>query len=152
MKATMQLRDGNGMTAAMRGRIESKRIRAAEKEAKALAKESGKLAGQELVRDIEKMRSEPLRYPPRTVEEMQEFAYGVINRELSWLDRLSANRGLDEDEVQSLVRLLAALNTTAKTGKALKNDESDEPQPMIGETEEAYKARLKAYYEGIANG
>jgi len=154
--SSTQLRDENGLTAAMRGRAESKRIRALEKEAKIQAALLGKSQAKKEFRQIEELKSEPLVVPPRTIKEMQSFGYTIINREMTWLDKLSSVRGLDDDEIQSLVRLMTALNTTAKTGQKLDEPEGlTEPKPILGETEESFALRMAEYkrqLEEAANG
>jgi hypothetical protein len=156
MQATTQLRDENGMTAAMRGRANSLKKRQMVQELKNQAKILGKEAGKELAQALKVESEKPLEVPARTIKEMQAFGYQIINREMSRLDRASENFGLDDDEIQSLTRLMAALNTTAKTGQKLDEPEGlTEPKPILGETEESFALRMAEYkrqLEEAANG
>ena len=140
------LRDENGLTAAMRGRIQSKARRVQEAEIKKQAKISAKMLGKAQVKDYaQKMLAvgaagnSP---PPRTVEEMQEFGFQIVNQELQRLFDLSQIRGLNDFEAATLTKLMTAVNTTAKA-KASLAPEADETKQREGETIEEYKARLE---------
>lgn len=151
------LRDENGMTAAMRGRANSIASRAAEKKLKAelkanmreKAKEIAHAMADKQAKALERRFAEGLAIPlvERNPKEMQAFGYKIINRELQRLSAMSESVGLNEEEVQTLVRLISALNVTAKTERAL-SPEADPTQQREGESIEEYRARL----EKAANG
>lgn len=141
------LRDENGLTAAMRGRIQSKARREQEKAIKAAAKIAAKQMGKQQVKDFQKRMLEVQAATggvaaKRTIEEMQEFGFSIINQELERLMELSKIRGLNDFEAATLTKLMTAVNTTAKTKQALA-PEADETKQREGETVEEYKARLE---------
>ncbi len=135
------IRDAMGLTAAMRGRIASKARREQEKEIKKQAKIAAKQMGAAQVRDFKakmlEVQAAGIATPKRTVEEMQEFGFDIINQELQRLFDLSQLRGLSDFEAATLTKLM-----TAKTKQTL-SPESDETKQRDGETLEQYKQRLE---------
>ena len=81
--------------------------------------------------------------PKRDIKAMHTFGYEIINRELSRLNRNSLVRGLSDDEIQSLMRLMGTLNVTEKTKKSI-NEESDETKQKEGESDDDYRTRLES--------
>lgn len=140
------LRDEQGLTAAMRGRIASKARREQEKEIKKQAKIAAKQMGAAQVKEFKQRMLEVaaagVATPKRTVEEMQEFGFDIINQELQRLFDLSQLRGLSDFEAATLTKLMTAINTTAKTKQTL-SPESDETKQREGETMEQYRQRLE---------
>lgn len=140
------LRDENGLTAAMRGRIQSAARREQEKqikrEAKLAAKAMGKSQVHEFRQNMLKVAAAGVNPPRRTIEEMQELGFDIINKELQRLNGLADLRGLSDFEAATLTKLMTAINTTAKTKQTL-SPESDETKQREGETLEQYRQRLE---------
>ena len=140
------IRDENGLTAAMRGRIQSKARREQEKEIKKQAKIAAKQMAQVQVKEYKKkmleVQAAGAAPPKRTIEQMQELGFDIINQELQRLLDLSNLRGLNDFEAATLTKLMTAINTTAKTKQTL-SPEADETKQRDGETIEEYKARLE---------
>ena len=140
------LRDENGLTAAMRGRIQAKARAAQVKEIKKQARISAKMLGKAQVKDYaQKMLdvgAAGANPPARTIEQMQELGFQIVNQELQRLFDLSQIRGLNDFEAATLTKLMSAVNTTAKTKQALA-PESDETKQREGETIEQYRERLE---------
>ena len=145
----------DGLTGRQRGLTQSKVIREVKKDiANTARRRTAELTKQAIkafeVRVTEEeidVLSGKVEVPDRNVKQMQAFAYTIINRELSRLDRVSKIGPLSGLKIKNLTALMSMLNTTAKTDKTV-NDEDDVPGQRPDESLEAYTRRL----EDAANG
>jgi len=137
--------DNRELTAADKRQIAQETFRRLKRSVKDHAHSAAEERASEIIRKAkqELIEADIFDTPKRDIKAMHEFGYGIINRELSRLNRNSLVRGLSDDEIQSLTRLMGTLNVTEKTKKTI-NEETDETKQREGESDEDYRARLES--------